>query len=126
MIEDLKVNGVDINYKLDEAMAYSPGRTRGEPGQILKNKIKKVQFNPQFNVVGDKAWIVIGEFELFGEIHEFIYVISDEKGEVEYTMNELGTKNPHIPESDETWDKFTDENIERMNNGEWDDKWDNY
>ena len=47
-------------------------------------------------------------------------------GKVEYTMNELGTKNPHIPESDEKWDKFTDEDIEWMNNGEWIDKWDNY
>ena len=74
----------------------------------------------------NNIWFVTEDNELFGEIHEFIYVISDEKGEVEYTMNELGTKNPHIPESDETWDKFTDEDIERMNNGEWDDKWDNY
>ena len=38
---------------------------------LLKNKIKKVQFNPQFNVVGDKAWIIIGEFEEFEEINVF-------------------------------------------------------
>ena len=52
----------------------------------------------------------------------FFYIISDETGKVKYTMNKLVTKNPHIPESDETWDKFADEDIERMNNGEWYDK----
>jgi len=38
MIDDLKANGVDINYRLDEAMAYSPVRTRGEPWQIIINE----------------------------------------------------------------------------------------
>ncbi|WP_295841676.1 hypothetical protein [uncultured Apibacter sp.] len=39
----------------------------------------------------NNIWFVTEDNELFGEIHEFIYVISDEKGVVEYIMNELGT-----------------------------------
>ncbi|EHO10990.1 hypothetical protein HMPREF9714_01419 [Myroides odoratimimus CCUG 12901] len=62
----------------------------------LRDTIVSAQFNPTFDVVGEKAWIVIGVFELFGDMHEFFYVISDETGEVEYTFNEHGTINPQL------------------------------
>ena len=55
----------------------------------LNNNIKRAEFHDKYNVKGDKAWVVISEFELFGDIEEFYYVISDETGEVEYTFNEV-------------------------------------
>ena len=62
----------------------------------LNNNIKRAEFHDKYNVKGDKAWVVISEFELFGDIEDFYYVISDETGEVEYTFNEHGSINPHI------------------------------
>lgn len=62
----------------------------------LTNEIIKAQYNEKFDVIGEKAWIVTGEFEQFGEIQKFFYVISDESGKVEYTFNEHGTRNPHL------------------------------
>ncbi len=62
----------------------------------LENTIKRAEYHSSYNVKGSKAWIVIGEFELFGDIEEFYYVISDETGEVEYTFNEHGSINPHL------------------------------
>lgn len=50
----------------------------------------RAELNLSFDVNGDKAWIVTGEFELFGKIREFFYVISDKTGKVEYTFDELG------------------------------------
>ncbi|MCX8677229.1 MULTISPECIES: hypothetical protein [unclassified Apibacter] len=38
MIDDLKANGFDIIYRLDEAMAYSPGLNKGKSGQIIINE----------------------------------------------------------------------------------------
>jgi len=77
----------------------------------LKNKVKRAQFNKKFDVVGEKAWIVVGEFELFGEIKEFFYVISDATGTVEYTYNEHGTRNPHLIDNNKNldeWEKLND------------------
>ena len=78
----------------------------------LQNKIKRGFFNEKFNVEGGKAWIVIGEFELFSEIKDFFYVISDATGIVEYTYNEHGTINPHLIENNKNideWEKLNDE-----------------
>ena len=47
----------------------------------------RAELNLSFDVNGDKAWIVIGEFELFAEIREFFYVISDKTGKVEYSFD---------------------------------------
>jgi hypothetical protein len=68
----------------------------------LTDKIIKAQYNEQFDVTGGKAWIVYGEYELFEEIRFFFYVVSDETGQVEYTFNEHGTKNPHLWNEDES------------------------
>lgn len=82
---------------LTELQAFQIAKKYKERYPSLIDKIVRIQFNPKFNVIGEKAWIVIGEFELFGNIHEFFYVISDETGDVEYTFNEHGSINPHLP-----------------------------
>ena len=62
----------------------------------LKNTItNKTELQLHFDVTGEKAWIVEAEEELFGEIWDFYYVISDATGEVEYTFNHHGTQDPH-------------------------------
>lgn len=45
------------------------------------------QYQPQFNVVGLKAWIITGQFKLFEEIEEIWFVISDETAKVEYVFD---------------------------------------
>ena len=65
----------------------------------LKNTItNKTELQLYFDVTGEKAWIVQAEEELFGEIWDFYYVISDATGEVEYTFNQHGTRDPHLRE----------------------------
>jgi hypothetical protein len=65
----------------------------------LKNTItNKTELQLHFDVTGEKAWIVEGEEELFGEIWDFYYVIFDATGEVEYTFNRHGTRDPHLRE----------------------------
>jgi hypothetical protein len=65
----------------------------------LKNTItNKTELQLHFDVTGEKAWIVEAEEELFGEIWDFYYVISDATGEVEYTFNHRGTRDPHLRE----------------------------
>lgn len=65
----------------------------------LKNTItNKTKLQLHFDVTENKAWIVEGEEELFGEIWDFYYVISDATGEVEYTFNHHGTRDPHLRE----------------------------
>ena len=65
----------------------------------LKNTItNKTELQLHFDVTENKAWIVEGEEELFGEIWDFYYVISDATGEVEYTFNHHGTRDPHLRE----------------------------
>ena len=65
----------------------------------LKNTItNKTELQLYFDVTGEKAWIVEAEEELFGEIWDFYYVISDATGEVEYTFNHHGTRDPHLRE----------------------------
>ena len=76
-------------------------------------EIKSAQFNLQFNVKGEKAWLAVGEYILFGEVKHFMYVISDQTGQVEYTFNEEGSRNPHI-ETEEKQDE------------EWEKEWDDY
>ena len=62
----------------------------------LKNTItNKTELQLHFDVTENKAWIVEGEEGLFGEIWDFYYVISDATGEVEYTFNHHGTRDPH-------------------------------
>ena len=65
----------------------------------LKNTItNKTELQLHFDVTGEKAWIVEAEEELFGEIWDFYYVISDATGEVEYTFNHHSTRDPHLRE----------------------------
>lgn len=65
----------------------------------LKNTItNKTELQLHFDVTGEKAWIVEAEEELFGEIWDFYYVISDATGEVEYTFNHHGTRDSHLRE----------------------------
>ena len=65
----------------------------------LKNTItNKTELQLHFDVTENKAWIVEGEEELFGEIWDFYYVISDATGEVEYTFNHHNTRDPHLRE----------------------------
>ena len=65
----------------------------------LKNTItNKTELQLHFDVTGEKAWIVEAEEELFGEIWDFYYVISDATEEVEYTFNHHGTRDPHLRE----------------------------
>lgn len=111
-----------MNLSEEKAIQIAENYQKDFPELI--DAIKKARFNSQFDVIGKKAWIAIGEFELFGEIREIFYVISDETEKVEYIFDEYGNRNFHLPDPNEHWDQFTDEDIERMNNGEWDDKWD--
>ncbi|APA92622.1 MULTISPECIES: hypothetical protein [Myroides] len=37
----------------------------------LRDTIVRAQFNPTFDVVGEKAWIVVGVFVIFGDTQEF-------------------------------------------------------
>lgn len=82
--------------KLTEKDAILIAKEYKKKYPCLENTPVKAQYNEHFDVKGNKAWIVIGEYELFGEIQDFFYVISDETGEVEYTFNEHGTRNPHL------------------------------
>ena len=73
-------------------------------------KLTKHHQQGREDVEGDKAWIVTGEFELFGEIREFFYVISDQTGEVAYTFDELGNRDPHIERlMRKEWEDYVDE-----------------
>lgn len=60
----------------------------------LKNKIVSARFYSKVNN-GENYWIVTGEFEQFGEIENFFYMISDKTTELIQTMNEHGV-NPHL------------------------------
>ena len=63
----------------------------------LRNTItNRTELQLHFDVTGEKAWIVEGEDELFGEIWDFYYVISDATGQVEYTFNHHGSRTPHL------------------------------
>jgi hypothetical protein len=62
----------------------------------LTNEISSAKFQPTIHNDGYDIWIVTGKYELFGDINEFFYIISDETGLVEYTFNEHGTRNPHL------------------------------
>ena len=78
----------------------------------LDDEIKSAQFNPQFDVEGRKAWLVVSESTLFGEVRPSWYVISDQTGQVEYILNEHGRIAPHIEteeEKDEEWEKEWDD-----------------
>ena len=81
---------------LTEDSAIMIAKQYKEKFSNLKNTPVRAELNLFFDVEGDKAWIVTGEFELFGEIREFFYVISDQTGEVAYTFDELGNRDPHI------------------------------
>ena len=84
---------------LTEDSAISIAKQYKEKFSNLKNTPVRAELNLSFDVNGDKAWIVIGEFELFAEIREFFYVISDKTGKVEYSFDELGNRDPHIKRS---------------------------
>lgn len=78
----------------------------------LTNNIIRADFNSKYDVIGGNAWIVTGEFEIFGEIREFWYVISDETGEVEYTFDEYGNRDPHIPiPTPKEWEDYIDDDL---------------
>lgn len=80
----------------------SHGKTKREA--ILIAQAYKEQYPKLRNTITNrtelqlhfKAWIVEGEDELFGEVWDFYYVISDTTGKVEYTFNHHDTRNPHL------------------------------
>lgn len=45
---------------------------------------------PQFDVVGAEAWIITGEFEMFGQIEHIWFVVSDKTGKIEYVFDKHG------------------------------------
>lgn len=58
--------------------------------------LKSIQLNPQFNVQGNIAWIVTEEYLFLGQENDYSYVISDQTGLIEFTLNEHGTHYPHL------------------------------
>ena len=95
---------------LTEDSAIMIAKQYKEKFSNLKNTPVRAELNLSFDVEGDKAWIVTGEFELFGEIREFFYVISDQTGEVAYTFDELGNRDPHIERlMPKEWEDYVDE-----------------
>ena len=87
--------------KISENIAIEIAKEYKKKYPKLNNEIKSAKF---YNKVGEGKdyWIVTGEYELFGELKEFFYLIIDETGEVEYTFNEHGTRNPHLWNEDES------------------------
>lgn len=70
-----------------------------------KDTLTKIQFSPNYDVLGKEAWIVTGESELL----EFWYVVSDKTGEVEYTFDKYGNRDPHIERPmPKEWDDYVD------------------
>ena len=100
---------------LTEDSAIMIAKQYKEKFSNLKNTPVRAELNLSFDVEGDKAWIVTGEFELFGEIREFFYVISDQTGEVAYTFDELGNRDPHIERlMPKEWEDYVDEDDQEM------------
>ena len=100
--------GMILNLTEDSAITIA--KQYKEKFSNLKNTPIRAELNLSFDVEGDKAWIVTGEFELFGEIREFFYVISDQTGEVAYTFDELGNRDPHIERPmPKEWEDYLDE-----------------
>jgi len=76
----------------------------------IKDTLTKIQFSPNYDVLGKEAWIVTGESELLGELWEFWYVVSDKTGEVEYTFDKYGNRDPHIERPmPKEWEDYVDE-----------------
>ena len=79
----------------------SLGKQREKLFSLLRPKLRntipnRTELQLHFDVTGEKAWIVEGEDELFGEIWDFYYMISDATGQVEYIFNHHGTRNPQL------------------------------
>lgn len=87
----------------------------------LTNKIVSAKFQPTMHNDENDIWIVNGKFELFGDQHDFFYFILDKTGLVEYTMNDAGSINPHLPveiddeELKKEWDEFDEDEHNRNN-----------
>ena len=97
-----------IAFQLPYALSHIHNYTTSS--KIIQTFRDPIELNLSFDVEGDKAWIVTGEFELFGEIREFFYVISDQTGEVAYTFDELGNRDPHIERPmPKEWEDYVDE-----------------
>lgn len=79
----------------------------------IKDTLTKIQFSPNYDVVGKEAWIVTGESELLGDIWEFWYVVSDKTAKVEYTFDKYGNIDPHIDRPmPKEWEDYVDEDEE--------------
>lgn len=99
--------------KLTEKKIFEIVKKYKEQYPEIEDNLTKIEFSPNFNVTGKKAWIVTGESELFGEIREFWYVVSDETGKVEYTFDEYGNRDPHIEKPmPKEWEEYNDEEDE--------------
>jgi len=82
---------LDKNKVLEIVKKYQYQYNLGQGSQI-----SDINLNTQFDVKGGVAWIVTSQSQLFGEVKEYFYVVSDKTAEVEYTMNEYGKMYPHI------------------------------
>ncbi|AVM50550.1 hypothetical protein [Capnocytophaga sp. oral taxon 878] len=62
---------------------------------LQKDALTHLQFTPSWDIEG-LVWILTSEYELFGELREYWYVVSDKTAQVAYLFNEYGDKNLHI------------------------------
>jgi hypothetical protein len=97
VLEAMQENMLLEITQLTPKQAILIAQTYKEQYPNLRNTItNRTELQLHFDVTGEKAWIVEGEDELFGEIWDFYYVISDATGQVEYTFNHHGSRNPHL------------------------------
>ena len=94
VLEAMQENMLLEITQLTPKQAILIAQTYKEQYPNLRNTItNRTELQLHFDVTGEKAWIVEGEDELFGEIWDFI---SDATGKVEYTFNHHGSRNPHL------------------------------
>lgn len=97
VLEAMQENMLLEITQLTPKQAILIAQTYKEQYPNLRNTItNRTELQLHFDVTGEKAWIVEGEDELFGEIWDFYYMISDATGQVEYIFNHHGTRNPQL------------------------------
>lgn len=78
--------------------------------ELSSERLIRIQYCPQFKAQGEKAWIITYGVEIFGDVKEFFYVVSERLYEVEYVFDEYGNINPHLPKPiPKEWEKFIDD-----------------
>ncbi|MCV9934095.1 hypothetical protein OIU80_17575 [Flavobacterium sp. LS1R47] len=90
-----------------------------EKFHLKGGEVTDFKFYPKIGK-GENYWIVTQSYELFGEIENFFYMISDDTGVVIQTMNGHGI-NPHlgVQIEDEAlrkeWEDFDEEEFNKKN-----------